>query len=158
MIEQTVKIVAIEGKEAWVESLSQTGCARCDAGQGCGGGVFSKLFGQKQFRMKIPNSLNADLEQNVVIGIPDKAVTMGSFLVYLMPVLGLIVGGLLGRYLDIEVFKGAYGELLTVILAAMGAFFFIFLARVKIKSHSFENQYTPRMIRAETTLNKYNFN
>lgn len=155
MIEQTVKIVAIDGKEVWVESLSQTGCARCDAGQGCGGGVFSKLFGQKQYRMKIFNSLDADLEQNVVIGIPDRAVTMGSFLVYLMPILGLIVGGLLGRYLDVEIFKGEYGELLTLIFAMTGAFIFILLAHFKIKSGSFHQQYTPRMLRLESTVNKF---
>ncbi len=155
MIEQTVKIVAIDGNEAWVESLTQTGCARCDAGQGCGGGVFSKLFGPKQYRMKIPNLLDAELEQNVVIGIPDRAMIMGSFLVYLMPVSGLIVGGLLGSYLDIEIFKGEHGELLTLILAVMGALVFMLLARFKMKSHSFDQQYTPRMLRIEATVNKF---
>ncbi len=157
MIEQTVQVVAIDGDEAWVESLSQSGCERCDAGQGCGGGVFAKLFGNKQFRIKIDNTLNAVVHEKVVIGIPENAITAGSFLVYLSPIFGMIMGGWFGRYLDVQFFHGQYGELWTIILAIAGAFLAIVFVRFKMKSQSFNRRYAPEMLRQESSVNNFNF-
>jgi sigma-E factor negative regulatory protein RseC len=150
MIEQTVKVIAIEGKHAWVESLSLHGCAKCEAGEGCGGGIFSKLFGNKQFRMKIENSLNVDLHENIVIGVEDSAVTNASLLSYLMPLVGLSLGATLGHNVDTP-----ESEFWTLIGSLVGISLSFLLARLRLNSDSYKAKYTPIMIKKQNSLQKF---
>jgi len=150
MIEQTVKVVALEGEHAWIESLSLHGCAKCEAGEGCGGGIFAKLFGDKQFRMKINNSLNIDLNDNVVIGVEDSAVTNASLISYLLPLLGLSLGAGLGSYFD-----ATDSELWTLTGALVGISLAFLFARMKLNSQQFKAKYTPIMIKKQNSLQQF---
>ena len=150
MIEQTVKIVALEGGDVWIESLSLHGCAKCEAGEGCGGGIFAKLFGGKQFRMKINNSLNLDLNDNVVIAVADSAVTNASLLSYLLPLMGLTLGAVLGSYFD-----APESELWTLTFSLVGISLSFLLARLRLKSKSFKAKYTPVMIKKQNSLEQF---
>ncbi len=150
MIEQTVKIVAIEGDQAWIESLSLHGCARCEAGEGCGGGIFAKLFSNKQFRMKIDNTLSLQQGDKVVIGIQDSAVTNASFISYILPLLGLIVGALLG-----SLFDPIGSESWTLVGAVLGISISFLMSKLSLNSDSFKARYTPTMIRKELSLQQF---
>jgi len=149
MIEQTVKIVAVEGNDAWIESLSLHGCERCEAGEGCGGGVFAKLFGDKQFRMKILNTLELEQGENVVIGIENSAVTSASLLSYLLPLMGLTLGAIVGNYFDLQ-----NSEFWTLLLALVGISVSFGFAKTYLNSASFKKKYTPKMLHKKLIVNK----
>ncbi len=135
---------------AWIESLSRHGCARCEAGEGCGGGIFAKLFGDKQFRMEIANTLNLEQGDNVVIGIPENSITMASFWSYLLPLLGLISGASLGNLID-----EPDSEFWTLLVSLCGLLLSLIVGKLRVNSKNFLNQYTPQMLRKEITLQQF---
>lgn len=152
MIEQTVVIIAIEDQDAWVESLPQTGCERCDAGEGCGGGIFARIFGNKQFQLKIPNLLNAGLHEKVVIGISENAITSGSILLYLLPLMGLFTGAVLGQIID-QKLHHLNSEFWTLMLSLIFGIVTFLLVKIFLNKESYQMKYRPRMLRKSSTVN-----
>ncbi len=149
MIEQTVKVVAVKDDTVWVESLARHGCARCEAGQGCGGGIFAKLFGDKQFRMEISNSLLLKEGDNVVIGIPENSVTTASLWAYLLPLMGLLLGAVMGNSMD-----AVNEEFWTLSLALFGVVFALLLGVLRVRTQRFRKKYTPQMLRVEVPIHE----
>ena len=54
MIEQNVRVVRCAEERIWVRMGSQFGCTACDNGNGCGAGVFAKLFQRKPAIIELP--------------------------------------------------------------------------------------------------------
>lgn len=94
MIEQTGKVVAVEGEFAWVATLRESACGKCQSSQTCGTGVISKLFNSARHDSKVVNRLGAQQGDSVVIGIDEKTVIRSALIVYMLPLLTLIVAAL----------------------------------------------------------------
>ncbi|MGD8378751.1 MAG: SoxR reducing system RseC family protein [Gammaproteobacteria bacterium] len=83
-----------QGDYAWLECDSQAGCARCAEGRGCGGGLFSRLLGDRLRRMRVLNTLDAGVGEYVIVGLEESAVVTGSLVAYGLPLVGLLVGAI----------------------------------------------------------------
>ncbi|MDX1696739.1 MAG: SoxR reducing system RseC family protein [Thiohalobacterales bacterium] len=94
MIEESARIVGLEGEFAWVESERTTTCGSCAARRGCGTGAIARVLGRKRLRLRVVNSIDADIGDRVVIGIPESGVVRGSLAVYAVPLAGLFAGAL----------------------------------------------------------------
>jgi sigma-E factor negative regulatory protein RseC len=79
MIEQQGMVVATDGGRAVVRLGGRVGCPACDAGQGCGAGVFGRLLRRRAVTLECPNAVAAQQGQAVVIGLPE-ALFVGHYL------------------------------------------------------------------------------
>ena len=114
MIEESGIVLATTGTEAWVETSRRSSCGGCSA-KGCGTGALSQVLGGRSQRLRVHNPIAAARGEQVVLGIDESALLRSSLAVYLVPLLALLAGGLLGesmtRSLAID------GEGLTVLVA-----------------------------------------
>lgn len=98
MIEENAHVVASEGEYAWVETERRSSCGSCSA-KGCGTGALSKILGQRTQRIKVLNPVEAKPGDEVVLGIEEQVLLKGSLAVYIVPLLAMLVGGILGEVL-----------------------------------------------------------
>lgn len=86
-----------------VEAMPKSTCGSCSAQNTCGHGVMHKWFSRKtpKFSVKVATEQLEQIEigQWVEIGIADDAIIRASWLVYILPLLGLIFGSSLANSL-----------------------------------------------------------
>ncbi|MCW8919331.1 MAG: SoxR reducing system RseC family protein [Gammaproteobacteria bacterium] len=96
MVEESGLVVATEGEMAWVETSRRSSCGSCEA-KGCGTGALSQVLGRRRQRLRVKNPIAAATGDAVVLGLPEAALLQGAVVVYLVPLLALLAGGLLGE-------------------------------------------------------------
>ena len=101
MIEQQGKVVAVANGKASVRLGGNSGCASCDAGRGCGAGVFGRLLKRKPVILELENRVNAEQGQPVMVGIPEALFLRMIARLYLYPLLAAIAGAAFGYYLSV---------------------------------------------------------
>lgn len=116
MIEETAKIVELDGDFAWVETQRESVCGACAVNKGCGTATIAKVLGKKRTRVRAFNRLNAKLGDQVVIGIQEQALVRGSIAVYAVPLVFLLLGGLFGEWLG----QGSDSEGLAILFGLFG--------------------------------------
>ena len=101
--------------------------------------------GGQEMDLTVENRLKAEVGDTVEVSISDKAMLKAVFLVYMVPVIGLIVGAFLGEYLaprygmDNAVMSPLLG------LGLMGVAFVV--VRVVGRRLGTLKEYLPRMVR-----------
>ncbi len=100
MSNQTAEVVAVETDAVWV-TVADThhACHQCSAKKGCGLGLLNRMGRQQGHTLRIPlhsQSYNVSLGDNVTISIPPKTLIYSAFIVYLLPLLTLLSGAVLG--------------------------------------------------------------
>ncbi|UTW45512.1 SoxR reducing system RseC family protein [bacterium SCSIO 12696] len=104
MLEETVTINAVESDCLWVEADAKSACGSCAARTGCGQKVLAKLMAKPNLlRVPLPaewqNRSHAfQVGQQVTVGVPEEALITGSLLLYLLPLMGLFVGGGIAQF------------------------------------------------------------
>ncbi len=97
MIEESGRVVDVEGGFAWIESARTSTCGGCSARGGCGTGVIARVLGQRRLRLRAINAIDVAIGDQVVIGIPESGLLRGSFAVYAVPLAALLGGALAGN-------------------------------------------------------------
>ena len=98
MLETRAIIVQVEGQYAVVRAGQSSGCDLCK-GKACGAGKLSQLFCGKPRQFHVNNPINAGVGDEVVITVAEGAILRGIGLVYLLPLLLLVTGAMLGSAL-----------------------------------------------------------
>ncbi|MFO7592945.1 MAG: SoxR reducing system RseC family protein [Pseudomonadota bacterium] len=125
MIEETAHVVSVEGDDAWVDTQRRSSCSSC-AVKGCGTGALSKVLGGKKQQMKVRNPVGAKAGDAVVLGIEEGVLLQGSLMVYILPLVLMLAGGLLGEALAPQWGSGAeVTSLLFGLLGLMVGFFWL---------------------------------
>lgn len=99
MIEQQGSVIAVESGLASIRIGGVSGCPACDAGNGCGAGVFGRLLRRKPLVLRLTNSLDARTGQAVMVGIPERDFLRLLLKLYLIPLLAGLAGAALGHHL-----------------------------------------------------------
>jgi len=102
MIEQQGKVIHIVDEMAFVQLGGTSGCATCDAGRGCGAGVFGRFLKKKPVCLGLENTVSAVPGQPVMVGIPEAVYLRLVLNLYLWPLLAGVVGAVFGHYLSIQ--------------------------------------------------------
>ncbi len=97
MIEQQGRVAHTNGTEAAVRIGGSSGCPACDAGKGCGAGVFAQLLGRKPVLVPVHNAIEARAGQVVTLGIPESAFLQILLRLYLLPLLSGLAGAAIGH-------------------------------------------------------------
>lgn len=116
MIEESGRVVAVEGNYVWIETQVKTTCAGCKASDACPTSTIAKAFTPKanHVYMEVPCALSVG--QQVKIGIHEQALLMASTMVYIIPLLLLIItaAGTMVVFPDLH-------ELIVLALASLAA-------------------------------------
>lgn len=117
MIEERGEVTAVDGGFAWVACRAQQDCARCAAGQGCGGGVLGRWLGDRLHRVRVLHDGAARVGDCVVIGVSERALFGAAALVYGVPLACALGGAVAGHAL------GGDGAAFAGLCAALAAGF-----------------------------------
>ena len=114
MLEEQATVVSVEPGIAWVEADRRKGCERCEAGEGCGGGVLGRLVVRGTSRVRALCEI-ADLAvgDNVVLGLDERLLLQGSLMTYLMPLICMLAAAIFADQLLVTTDLGvaAFGAL-----------------------------------------------
>ena len=102
MIEQQGKVIHVQDDSASVRIGAVAGCPACDAGKGCGAGVFGKLLSRQPSTVILENEVEAQPGQLVSIGIPEGVYLRLLFTLYLFPLVLGLAGAGIGHYLGVR--------------------------------------------------------
>ncbi|HSG90531.1 MAG TPA: SoxR reducing system RseC family protein [Pseudomonadales bacterium] len=115
MIEETARIVAVEADALWIEARRESACGRCALRSGCGHSMLDGI-GRRAVHLRLPSpgGRQADyaVGDEIVLGIDERAVLLGSVRLYALPLAGLLLGAVAGDALG--------GELGAVVAGALG--------------------------------------
>ncbi|MGD2073585.1 MAG: SoxR reducing system RseC family protein [Gammaproteobacteria bacterium] len=119
MLEETARVVAIEGRQVWVETERRSSCSACSVQKGCGSAALAKVLGQRRSRLRVLSDMPLSVGDRVIIGVREHAVVRGSLAVYAVPLVMLLFGALAGE-LGARQFLWRSGELASIILGVGG--------------------------------------
>lgn len=114
MIEEKAVVTGVVGNLAMIEVQRKSTCSHCELSRGCGTGAIGRLLGHRNKPLTISNKYDLKPGDRVLLGMPDKAFLKASLLIYGMPLLGMMAGGLLAQWLF------GSSEMVTIILATTG--------------------------------------
>ena len=116
MIEQQGRVLSVSNGLAEVRLGGTTGCASCDAGRGCGAGIFGRLLKRKPVVLSIENTVDARKDQPVMVGIPESVFLRLVTRLYLFPLLAGIAGASAGYYFStLGRFSSGSADLFTLL-------------------------------------------
>jgi sigma-E factor negative regulatory protein RseC len=120
VLEQQGQVIAAAGGRASVRLGGQSGCAACDAGRGCGAGVFGRLLRRRPVVLEFDNHVGARCGQAVLIGVSEQWFLRLAMRFYLVPLLAGLAGAAVGHHLSLMLQTGTAGRDLLA-LAGAGA-------------------------------------
>ncbi|WP_107850865.1 SoxR reducing system RseC family protein [Oceanimonas marisflavi] len=98
MIEEIATVTTVHTGAVEVSCFSKSACGQCRQSSSCGTGLVSKALPGRDHRFVIATGLELRPGQQVRIGIPEHSLITGALLVYLLPLLCLLAGGLLASW------------------------------------------------------------
>jgi sigma-E factor negative regulatory protein RseC len=102
MIEQQGLVIAISSETASVQLGGNSACAACNAGKGCGAGIFGRLLKRKPVVLELQNGPGARVGQSVMVGLPETLFLRLVFNFYLFPLLAGLAGAAIGHYVSVK--------------------------------------------------------
>lgn len=121
MLLETGRVVAIEPDGIWVETIRKTTCGSCAAQKGCGHGLLNSISsGRRSLIRALPGKRHPSecrVDDEVQISIPDEVILRGSFIVYILPLVFMLLGTIIGSgYASNVDLGGALGALVGFVL------------------------------------------
>jgi len=119
MLKENARVIAVNNDLAIVETHRKVACQSCAVNKGCGTGVIARVIGGKRFHLEVLNPIKAEVGDEVIVGIEDNILVASSFIVYTIPLILMLAGGILGEVAARAVGLGA-SEGLVILFSAMG--------------------------------------
>ena len=142
MIEEVAVVVEAGDGYAWVETRRQSACGACSASDGCGTATLAKVWGDQRTRVRAIATLPLRPGDAVIVGLAEGALLRGSLLIYLLPIVLLLAGALLGQ----AAFAGA-GEEPVILSGAVGLGLGFLAARVVSRRLRSDARFQPVVMR-----------
>ena len=142
MIEEPAVVVEAGAGYAWVETQRRSACGACSASEGCGTAALAKVWGDRRARVRAISALPLQPGDAVIVGLAEGALLRGSLLVYLLPIVLLLAGALLGQ----TAFAGA-GEEPVILSGAVGLGLGFLAARVVSRRLRSDARFQPVVMR-----------
>lgn len=100
MMEQVGKVIA-SGNDGWVtvEVEMKSACSHCSQSESCGTSAVSKAFSPRVQQFSLPAVETYAKGTLLKLGLPESVILKAAALVYLLPLMGLFVGGIIGSML-----------------------------------------------------------
>jgi sigma-E factor negative regulatory protein RseC len=95
MIEEEAVVAEVEAGRVWVEKVRKSACGSCQ--QSCTSAVVGDFMGESTVRLPVISCIDVAPGDRVLIGVREDALLKGSLAVYLLPLVGLFAGAILGK-------------------------------------------------------------
>ncbi len=146
MIEEKAIVVSIRDDNIVIETQKKSSCGSCSANKACGTGIVANYLKPKTVTFNIKNTINAQIGDQIVVGINERIFLFGSFLMYILPLLFILCFALIGDY----VAKQAAlidSELWVILMSGLGFILSIVFMRYLLKNKLNLLQFNPELIR-----------
>jgi sigma-E factor negative regulatory protein RseC len=146
VIEEIGVVVSVRGETAEVQGQRRGACGGCAVNGACGTSLIARYLGRKRLLLRAHNAIGAAPGDRVVFGLPEGALLEASFAAYLVPLLAMIGGGVVGEYIA-GLYFPAYVQATSVLggLAALAAA--LWWLRRFAGAKSSDDRYRPRILR-----------
>ena len=99
MLKESGRVVAIDSDGVWVETTNKSVCGSCAAEKGCGQSLLARWVNghgylKVLFDGRDPQTVHVN--DQVDIGIPEDVVVTSSLIIYLLPLVSMLVGAIVG--------------------------------------------------------------
>lgn len=143
MIVERATVLEVEGDSVLVRCHRQAACQRCAEGQGCGGGLMSRLLGDRLQSVRLPTAgVPLAPGDEVSIGLEEQGLVLAAAAVYLLPLLCALAGAA-----GVAVGVGG-GDAATLAGAAAGFGAGVAWARRYGRRHAGDGRFRPRLLAA----------
>lgn len=143
MIEESGRVVAVEEGAVWVESIRRAACDTCAAKNGCGQSALAKLGQQQKNHVRAVNSLDLQVGDEVVIGVPEDVVMKGTLVAYMMPLIFMLVAAVAADSVNA-------GDLWVTLSGLIGLAIGFVMVRVHFLKVRTDKRYQPVVLRFAT--------
>lgn len=99
----------------------QTSCSHCASQKSCGTGIISKAVGNKSHLWVVHSEHEIKAGKMVEIGLPEKRLIQFASIVYILPLIMLIIGAVIGDQLLAPLLNGGEGGTILLSMLFMGA-------------------------------------
>lgn len=143
-LQERAVVTKTEGDYVWVSVVDKPGgCDGCASKSACGSfNLFKPLIDESVAKnnnnIKIRNTLNVDKGQEILIEISSQSLLKSTFLVYLLPLLILFAGAVIGKQLG--------GELVSTVLGILGLILGLFIVKIMLSKTTFKQRLEPMMV------------
>lgn len=122
MIRELGEVVALVPGGVLVETQRASGCASCSSQKGCGVRVLQGVFGGRRHRVTAQTALPLRIGDRVELVLPASALVQAALLMYLLPLVALVVGAVIGQIVfhtnGAAILGSASGFVLSLVLVA----------------------------------------
>lgn len=97
MLTESAQVVAVEADSVLVETVRQSACSSCRSQAGCGQKLLAEVGQGQSFEIQVSNPLQLVVQvgDTVELGVEEASFLQASFMVYLLPLVGLVLSALL---------------------------------------------------------------
>ncbi len=86
--------MALQGAKAWVQTIQTSACESCSARAGCGQRALAAVSGGKANQVLVLNTVDAQVGDEVVIGLDEQSLLTASLAVYGLPLLLMVLASI----------------------------------------------------------------
>lgn len=90
MIKEWATVISWQQGVAQLRCEQQSGCGSCHSRGGCGTSILNKMGPESEHQLQVSSKLPLVPGQRVEVGISEGSLIRSAFLVYMLPLLGLI--------------------------------------------------------------------
>ncbi|MFT5484232.1 MAG: sigma-E factor negative regulatory protein RseC [Halieaceae bacterium] len=149
MLVETGRVAAIEPEGLWVETMRRSTCGSCEVKQGCGHGIMNELSQKRRNYTWVPlqgeSAGNFSLNDDVDIGLPEDVLLFGSFVVYIVPILSMLLIALLGQAAFASILGMDQGAAVGAVAGFLGG---VVIVRWHARSTRFDTRTQPVLLSA----------
>jgi len=142
--ERQGEVLECVGQLARIRVAPAAGCSRCAAGEGCGQGLLGAMRSAPspgEFWVTVPGDERVTPGDRVLLRMRPSALVAGAAMVYMVPLLGLVLGALLAEVL---IGSSDGGTTAAGIAGLAGG---LLLARYRLRSAREAGRYEPVFVR-----------
>jgi sigma-E factor negative regulatory protein RseC len=148
MIEENARVIAIEGDIAWVETRRKSTCGSCSAKNSCGSSLLERFVGQRSNRLAVSRVDNIEEGDEVVLGLEESSLLRGSFAVYMLPLLLMLLLAVLAQTFLSD--KWLASEAASILGGMVGLGLGLFWLKAYAKRALIDGRFRPVVLRRVT--------
>ena len=145
MIEEVATVTAINGDVITVKSTIKSTCHSCHQQDDCGSGQIAKAIPHKALTTKLTTSLELNVGDEVVLGLPENSMLSSAFEVYMLPLFGLVFFAAFGQFSLVEEY--GFHELFALFFAILGAVLGFYIAKYRQSNPKKSKSLQPKIMR-----------
>ncbi len=135
--QEMAEVSHTEGEYAFLKTSNKTSCGECPSKASCGSVKFFKPVVDNDI-IKIKNTLDLKEGDSVVLELPPSKLLLGTFLVYLLPLIALMFFAVLGKMIG--------GEGISIILGLVGLGLSLVLVKKYLAKKAVSQQFMPTVM------------